>query len=73
MKIVVIDPNLAPHRERFEAMVPPGSEVRWHVGDADVFVGSRFTAEMARAAPKLRLVHPAAAGTDRIDMAALPQ
>ncbi|PRC53393.1 hydroxyacid dehydrogenase, partial [Mycobacterium sp. ITM-2017-0098] len=28
----MIDPNLAPHRERFEAMVPPGSEVRWHVG-----------------------------------------
>lgn len=80
MKIVVVDPNLAPHRDRFEAMVPPGSEVRWHVGgvpdqdlrDAEVFVGSRFTAEMARAAPKLRLVHPAAAGTDRIDLAALP-
>lgn len=81
MKIVVIDPNLAPHRHRFEAMVPPGSDVRWHVGgapdedlrDAEVFVGSRFTAEMARAATKLRLVHPAAAGTDRIDIAALPQ
>jgi phosphoglycerate dehydrogenase-like enzyme len=80
VKIVVIDPNLAPHRDRFEAMVPPGSEVSWRVGgppnadlrDAEVFVGSRFTAEMARSAPKLRLVHPAAAGTDRIDMAALP-
>ena len=33
--------------------------------DADVYVGSRFTAEMADAAEKLRLIHVAAAGTDR--------
>ena len=54
MKIVVTDPNLAPHRDRLEAMLPPGSDVRWHPGgapdeelrDAEVFVGSRFTAEM---------------------------
>lgn len=80
MKVVVVDQNLVPHRERFEAMVPPGSDVRWfsgsapeeELGDADVFVGSRFTADMARSAGKLRLVHPAAAGTDRIDLTALP-
>ncbi|MDG4663625.1 2-hydroxyacid dehydrogenase [Mycobacterium sp. 236(2023)] len=81
MRIVVVDPNLAPHRERFDAMVPSGSDVRWFSGvapdeelrDAEVFVGSRFTAEMARAADNLRLVHPAAAGTDRIDFGALAQ
>jgi phosphoglycerate dehydrogenase-like enzyme len=39
--------------------------------DADVYVGSRFTAEMAAAAEKLRLIHPAAAGTDKIDFDAL--
>lgn len=80
MKIVVTDPNLTPHRDRLEAMLPPGSDVRWHPGgapeeelrDAEVFVGSRFTAEMARTAGSLRLVHPAAAGTDKIDLAALP-
>lgn len=81
MKVVVIDPNLAPHRDRLEAQVPAGADVRWHIGGApedelrhaEVFVGSRFTADMARVAEKLRLVHPAAAGTDRIDLAALPQ
>lgn len=79
MKIVVVDPNLAPHRARFEALLPPGSDIEWFTGDApeaelrdaDVFVGSRFSAEMARTAERLRLVHPAAAGTDRIDFAAL--
>jgi phosphoglycerate dehydrogenase-like enzyme len=40
--------------------------------DADVYVGSRFTAAMAGAADKLRLIHPAAAGTDKIDFDALP-
>ena len=80
MKIVVVDPNLAPHRERFEAQLPSGSHIGWFSGDApeaelrdaEVFVGSRFTAEMADTAQNLRLVHPAAAGTDRIDFAALP-
>ena len=79
MKIVVVDANLVQHRERLEALVPPGSDIRWHVGgaplhelsDAEVFVGSRFDAEMARAAIKLRLVHVVGAGTDKIDFAAL--
>ena len=79
MKIVVIDANLVPHRERLETNAPPGSDIRWHIGgvspddlrDADVFVGSRFTADMARAADKLRLIHVAGAGTDKIDFASL--
>jgi phosphoglycerate dehydrogenase-like enzyme len=79
VKIVVADANLMPHRERFEAALPPGSQVSWHVGgvplaelrDADVYVGSRFTVEMADAAEKLRLIHPAAAGTDKIEFEAL--
>lgn len=76
MKIVVADANLEPHRARFEAALPSGSQVSWHAGldelrDADVYVGSRFTAGMAAAAEKLRLVHPAAAGTDKVDFAAL--
>ena len=77
MKIVVADPNLVPHRERFEAAVPPDSIVKWHIAsastalsddlrDAEVFVGGRFTSEMAAAADKLRLVHAAGAGTDKI-------
>ena len=39
--------------------------------DAEVYVGSRFTAEMAEAAEKLRLIHAAAAGTDKVDFDAL--
>ena len=80
MKIVVADTNLPPHRERFEAALPAGAVVQWHPGgvplddlrDADVYVGSRFTAEMAAAAEKLRLIHPSAAGTDKIDFDAVP-
>lgn len=79
MKIVVADANLLPHRTRFEAMAPSESDIRWlpdgatesDVSDADVYVGSRFTADMARAAEKLRLIHVAGAGTDRVDFAAL--
>jgi len=79
MKIVVVDANLAPHRERLEALVPTGSEVSWHIGgapldelcDADVYVGSRFTAEMASAAQNLRLIHIAGAGTERVEFDAL--
>ncbi len=39
--------------------------------DAQVFVGGRFTAEMAAIAEKLRLVHVAGAGTDRVAFEAL--
>jgi phosphoglycerate dehydrogenase-like enzyme len=83
VRIVVTDANLGPHRERFEAAVPAGVEVRWRVGvepaalladlrDAEVYVGGRFTADMADVAEKLRLVHVVGAGTDRVDFTALP-
>jgi len=76
MKIVVADANLVPHRERLEAAVPSGSQVSWgasvdELRDADVYVGSRFTAEMAKVAEKLRLIHVAGAGTDKVDFEAL--
>ncbi|CAA0111284.1 Glycerate dehydrogenase [Mycolicibacterium vanbaalenii] len=80
MLIVVADPNVMPHRERFEAIVPAATDIRWHIGgvpeaqlrDAEVYVGSRFDADMARTAEKLRLIHVVGAGTDKIDFAALP-
>jgi phosphoglycerate dehydrogenase-like enzyme len=83
MKVLVADANIAPHRERFEAALPSGVDVAWcarrdpqtlgdELGDVDVYVGGRFTARMAEAAEKLRLIHVAGAGTDRIDFAALP-
>jgi phosphoglycerate dehydrogenase-like enzyme len=83
MKVLVADANLVPHRERLEAALPPGVDVVWRVGqdpatfaddlrDADVYVGGRFTADMADAAEKLRLVHVVGAGTDRVDFTALP-
>jgi phosphoglycerate dehydrogenase-like enzyme len=83
MKIVVADTNLPPHRDRLEAAVPAGAIVHWHIPgdtrvlddlrDADVFVGSRFTPEMAVAARQLRLVHVDGAGTDKIAFDALGQ
>jgi phosphoglycerate dehydrogenase-like enzyme len=79
MKILVADANLVPHRVRFEAAVPD-ARVCWQVGgvspdelrEADVYVGSRFTAAMAGAAKKLRLIHVAGAGTDKVEFDALP-
>jgi phosphoglycerate dehydrogenase-like enzyme len=82
VKIIVADRNLLPHRDRFEAALPAGSSVQWSVGpaaaplcdgirDAQVYVGGRFTADMAAVAEKLRLVHVAGAGTDRVDFDAL--
>jgi len=79
MKIVVADTNLTPHRQRFEAALPGGTVVQWHPGgvplgdlrDADVHIGSRFTAEMAEAAERLQLIHVAGAGTDKIDFDAV--
>lgn len=82
MKIVVGEVNLVPHRERLEAALPQGAEVLWRAGadperllddvrDADVYVGSKFGTELARAAEKLKLVHAAGAGTDKVDFAAL--
>jgi phosphoglycerate dehydrogenase-like enzyme len=82
LKIIVADRNLVPHRARFDAALPAGADVSWCVGaepqkmlddlrDAQVYVGSRFTADMAGVAEKLRLIHVAGAGTDRVDFDAL--
>ena len=48
------------------------SEVLDRLGDVDVLVSMAFTREMARAAPRLRLVQVPGAGLDRIDRSALP-
>lgn len=83
MRILVGDHNLVPHRERFEAALPVGAHASWVAGatpevvlaelrTAEVYVGGRFTAEMAGVAEKLRLIHVVGAGTDRIDFDALP-
>ncbi|RDG38408.1 2-hydroxyacid dehydrogenase [Streptomyces corynorhini] len=80
--VVVADSNLAPLRAEFEAALPAGSTVRWPdprdaaaltaaLTDADVLVSGQCTAAMAAAAPRLRLVHAAGAGTERIETAAL--
>jgi phosphoglycerate dehydrogenase-like enzyme len=80
VKIVVADRSLVPHRERFEAALPADATPLWRTGpadlrgelrDAQVYVGGQFTAEMAGVAEKLRLIHVAGAGTDRIDFDAL--
>ena len=83
MKVVVADANLLPHRQLFEARLPAESTVTWldpandealirELRNADVFVGSRFTAAMGASATVLRLVHAAGAGYDGIDLAAVP-
>jgi phosphoglycerate dehydrogenase-like enzyme len=82
MKIVVADTNLIPHQQRFCDGLPDGASVVWAdpadtealhdtVRDADVFVGGRFPAHLAAAAGRLRLVHVAGAGTDKIAFDAL--
>lgn len=79
MKVYVADRNLVPHRDRFEAAVPAAVELLWagadrsieRLRDASVHVGGRFTAEMAAVAEKLKLVHVAGAGTDRVAFDAL--
>jgi phosphoglycerate dehydrogenase-like enzyme len=81
--VVVADANLAPLRAEFEAALPPDTEVRWPsprdthevesaVADADVLVGGSCPPNVAAAGKHLRLVHAAGAGTDGIDVAALP-
>lgn len=82
MKIVVGDRNVLPHREQFEAGLPVDTEVIWCVpfdesrvieelADADVYVGGKFSAAMGAAAPRLRMVHVAGAGTDTVDRSGL--
>lgn len=82
MKIVVGDRNVLPHREQFESALPADAEVVWcipfdedrvidELADADVYVGGKFSAAMGAAAPKLRMVHVAGAGTDNVDRSRL--
>ncbi|WP_139279875.1 2-hydroxyacid dehydrogenase [Rhodococcoides yunnanense] len=82
MKIVVGDRNVLPHRAQFESGLPVGAEVVWVVpfdearvleelSDADVYVGGKFSAAMGAAAPRLRMVHVAGAGTDNVDRTGL--
>jgi phosphoglycerate dehydrogenase-like enzyme len=84
MRIVVTDANLSSWRDDLEAALPDGTVVVWPdptddtairealVG-ADVLVGPRYSADMSSAGKNLRLVQVAGAGTDKIDVGALPQ
>jgi phosphoglycerate dehydrogenase-like enzyme len=83
LRIVVAEPNLLPHRARFEAGLPAGAQVQWHpwfdettvatdLPGAQVYVGSRFTGALGGVADDLALVHVAGAGYDGIDQAAVP-
>jgi phosphoglycerate dehydrogenase-like enzyme len=83
MKIVIADANLSSWRNDLEAALPDGSVVVWPspaddaeiqkaLTDADVLVGPRCTTDMGWAAKKVRLVQVAGAGTDKIEVDALP-
>ncbi|WP_218929621.1 2-hydroxyacid dehydrogenase [Streptomyces sp. Rer75] len=83
LTVVVADPNLRPLRAEFEAALPAGTVVSWPeprdteaveaaVPHADVLVAGQCTARTAALATRLRLVHTAGAGTDKIDLTALP-
>lgn len=83
MKIVVSDVMQTRLRRQLQGRID--GAVRWEfcedrdevgltraIADADVYVGSVLTAEMAAAAHELRLVQVAGAGVDRIALDALP-
>ncbi|WP_326812231.1 2-hydroxyacid dehydrogenase [Streptomyces scopuliridis] len=80
--VVVADSNLVPLRAEFEAALPAGVAVNWPdagdagaveaaLADADVLVSAVCSARMAAVAPRLRLVHAAGAGTEKIDIGSL--
>ncbi|WP_338893598.1 2-hydroxyacid dehydrogenase [Rhodococcus sovatensis] len=82
MKVVVGDRNVLPHRAEFEKALPDRAEVVWVVpfdesraiaelADADVYVGGKFSAAMGAAAPALKMVHVAGAGTDNVERSGL--
>ncbi|WP_432879216.1 2-hydroxyacid dehydrogenase [Kribbella sp. CA-245084] len=78
MRVVITDPNLLPLRSELEALLPH-AELDWlpdellvSLKSADVLVGPAFDQEMADAAPGLRLVQVAGAGTDRITAGGVP-
>lgn len=82
MKILISDPNLAPHRDALSSALPTGCTVVWlgsedprfaaELAQAEVLVSARLDADQAAAAPQLRLVHAPGAGVDGIDQSALP-
>ena len=51
---------------------PKAPELAEALADADVIVGDIFTADMGRAAAKLKLFHAVSAGTDHHDFSTLP-
>ncbi|CAL8975436.1 Formate dehydrogenase, mitochondrial [Cellulomonas sp. T2.31MG-18] len=82
MKVLVTDRNLQPYQQLLAQHGPTGTTwsfadpsdgpaVLEELADADVLVGASFTPAMAEAAPRLRLVHVAGAGTDGVDRDAL--
>ena len=77
---VITDGNLRRLADQLQGKVGSGVELRWPIGqaatlaaltDADAIVGGRFDAELAAAAPRLRLVQVSGAGTDGVDRTAL--
>lgn len=79
MRVLVADVHLVPHRARLEASLPAETTICWRgpgealddLPDAEVYIGNRFTADMAAVAGRLRLIHVNGAGTDKIDFAHL--
>jgi phosphoglycerate dehydrogenase-like enzyme len=43
------------------------------LGDADALISGRFSRQLAQAAPRLRLIHTPGAGTDGLDLDAIPE
>lgn len=77
---VVTDANLRELADLLESQVGDAVDLRWPADaaelrdalqDADALVGGRFDAELAAAAPRLRLVQVSGAGTDGVDRTAL--
>ena len=77
---VITDGNLRGLADLLQARVGEGVELRWPTGpkatmaalaDADALVGGRFDAQLAGAAPRLRLVQVSGAGTDGVDRSVL--
>ncbi|MCI2417325.1 2-hydroxyacid dehydrogenase [Saccharopolyspora sp. K220] len=83
LHVVVAEANLVPLRAELEAALPPGTDVQWvhdataetveaAVATADVLISQRVSKELAAAAKRLRLVHAPGAGTEKIEVDALP-
>ena len=83
MRVVVADSNLQRYRSELIGGAPADTTWVFHdradaaavlasLADADVFIGPVLTAAMAEAAPRLKLVQVAGAGTDGIATSALP-